>query len=89
MPPPDRARRIEEAFANLGHELLRPVRDELGEEFSYEELRLVRVGIHRQQELRAKNQGTWKSGGASGTETAESLQPQGLGQLAAVELGVA
>ena len=45
MPPPDRARRIEETFANLGHELLRPVRDELGEEFSYEELRLVRVGI--------------------------------------------
>ena len=45
MPPPDRVRHIEEAFANLGHELLRPVRDELGEEFSYEELRLVRVGI--------------------------------------------
>ena len=45
MPPQDRVRRIEEAFANLGRELLRPVWEELDEEFSYEELRLVRVGV--------------------------------------------
>ena len=50
IPPPERVRRIEEAFANLGYELLRPVWEELGGDFSYEELRLVRIGIYAQRQ---------------------------------------
>ena len=50
MPPPERVRRIEEAFAHLGYELLRPVWEELGGDFSYEELRLVRIGIYAQRQ---------------------------------------
>ena len=66
MPPPDRVRHIEGAFANLGHELLRPVRDELGEEFSYEELRLVRVGILAKE--RAEHPGHVEKRWASGPD---------------------
>ncbi len=50
MPPPERVPRIEEAFAHLGYELLRPVWEELGGDFSYEELRLVRIGIYAQRQ---------------------------------------
>ncbi len=63
MPSPDRVVRIEEAFANLGHDVLRPVRDELGEEFSYDELRLVRIGIYlREQGEKQPSPKRWGSG---------------------------
>jgi ATP-dependent DNA helicase RecQ len=46
MPPPERRQKIEEAFESSGETLLRPVREMLSEEYSYLELRAVRVGIH-------------------------------------------
>ena len=46
MPPPDRFARIEAAFRDVGSlEYLTPVRDVLGEEYSFDELRLVRIAI--------------------------------------------
>ena len=45
LPNPQRQETIRAAFDALGHELLRPVFDELGGEYTYDELRLVRIGL--------------------------------------------
>ena len=47
MPDPSRRRAIENAFAANGDLLLAPVREILGEGYSYEELKLVRLGLYR------------------------------------------
>ena len=47
MPTERRFRRIEHAFRAVGGEFLTPVRDVLGESFSYEELRLVRLRLNQ------------------------------------------
>ncbi len=49
MPDPERRQKIEEAFAATGETLLRPVREMLGEDYSYVELNLVRIGMHQEQ----------------------------------------
>ena len=46
LPSPERQAEIEKAFATVGDELLRPVWEELSGEYSYEEIRLVRLA-HR------------------------------------------
>jgi ATP-dependent DNA helicase RecQ len=38
---------IVDALRQIGHELLRPVKDYLGDEYSYEEIRLVRASLRR------------------------------------------
>ena len=43
LPPPDRRSEIEAVFQIVGDELLRPVFDELGGEYSYNEIRLTRL----------------------------------------------
>ena len=45
MPPPERLRRIEAAFQRSGDLKLVPVKELLGEDFSYEEIRVVRIGL--------------------------------------------
>jgi ATP-dependent DNA helicase RecQ len=48
MPPPDRMAGIEAAFRQTGDTRLSPVREVLGESYSFEELALVRIGmLHR------------------------------------------
>ncbi|PKB83322.1 MAG: DNA helicase RecQ [SAR202 cluster bacterium Io17-Chloro-G9] len=47
LPPPDRVAKIRSAFLRAGSALLAPVRELLGEEFSYEELRLARLGLRQ------------------------------------------
>ena len=47
MPAPDRTREIRSAFQAAGTLMLSPVRDLLGEGYSYEELRLVRLDLRR------------------------------------------
>jgi len=47
MPPPDRIKRIEVAFQSSGDLKLSPVRELLGEDFSYEEIRMVRIGLRQ------------------------------------------
>jgi ATP-dependent DNA helicase RecQ len=47
LPPPSRFAKIEAAFQNVRSEYLAPVRESLGEEFSYEELRLVRLYLRQ------------------------------------------
>ena len=47
MPPELRFRRIEHAFRAVGGEFLSPVRDYLGEDFSFEEIRLVRLRLNQ------------------------------------------
>ena len=47
MPPPNRLARIDAAFERAGWSALRPVRELLGEEYSYEELRLVRLRLRQ------------------------------------------
>ena len=47
MPPECRFRRIEHAFRAVGGEFLTPVRDALGEGFTYEEIRLVRLRLNQ------------------------------------------
>jgi ATP-dependent DNA helicase RecQ len=42
---PERLRTIEAAMLELGHEYLAPVRERLGEEFTYQELNLVRATL--------------------------------------------
>ena len=50
MPPAERFAKIEAAFKQAGSmALLAPVRDLLGEDYSYEELRLVRVRLGQEQ----------------------------------------
>jgi len=40
---------IVDALEQVGDDLLRPVKDFLGDEYSYEEIRLVRAAIRRSQ----------------------------------------
>ena len=47
MPAPDRTAKIRSAFQAAGTPMLSPVRDLLGEGYSYEELRLVRLDLRR------------------------------------------
>ena len=47
MPSPDRTAEIRSAFKAAGTEMLSPVRDILGEGYTYEELRLVRLDLKR------------------------------------------
>ena len=49
LPPPERRLSIEAAFRQMGSELLGPVHDHLGGEFSYDEIRLVRLHLAQQQ----------------------------------------
>ena len=49
MPPPERFAKIRSAFQEADGPLLSPVRELLGEDFSYEELRLVRVHLRSLQ----------------------------------------
>jgi ATP-dependent DNA helicase RecQ len=48
MPSPDRTVEIRSAFEAAGTPMLSPVRELLGEGYSYEELRLVRLDLRRQ-----------------------------------------
>ncbi|MDE2779487.1 MAG: DNA helicase RecQ [Chloroflexota bacterium] len=43
LPPPDRLQKIREALDVCGDEYLKPIRDYLGPEFAYDELRLARL----------------------------------------------
>jgi len=43
--PVEKQEIIEEAMLDMGHEMLRPIREKLGEAYSYEELRLVRAQV--------------------------------------------
>ena len=47
MPEPQRYARIERAFLEIDGDLLRPVKDLLGDDYSYEELRLVRMRMRQ------------------------------------------
>ena len=47
LPPPERSNKIEEAFRESGEQYLAPVHDLLGDGFSYEEIRLVRLRLHQ------------------------------------------
>ncbi len=49
LPPPERRLSIEAAFRQVGSELLGPVHDHLGGDYSYDELRLVRLHLAQQQ----------------------------------------
>ncbi|MDE2868020.1 MAG: DNA helicase RecQ [Chloroflexota bacterium] len=49
LPPRERLIRIEQAFANAKSWNLTPVRDLLGDDYSYEELRLVRAWLDQQR----------------------------------------
>ena len=49
MPSPARRQEIQNAFAATGGLLLAPVRQLLGEDYSYEELKLVRLGLYQTQ----------------------------------------
>ncbi|MBI5755968.1 MAG: helix-turn-helix domain-containing protein [Nitrospirae bacterium] len=47
---PEKQERIKQAFKELGTHLLTPVKERLGEEYSYEELRLIRATMARKGE---------------------------------------
>ena len=49
MPSPARCRAIESAFEDSGQLLLKPVMDLLGDLYSYEELRVVRLGVFQRR----------------------------------------
>ena len=49
IPSPNRFARIEAAFRETGDNFLAPVRDLLGEEYSYDELHLVRLCLRQRQ----------------------------------------
>ena len=49
MPPVEKRDKIEAAFKQSGELLLTPIKEMLGEEFSYEELKLVRLGLRRSE----------------------------------------
>ena len=51
MPPPDRLVRIEAAFRQTGDQKLAPVLELLGEDYSYEELALARIGLRQRGSL--------------------------------------
>ena len=48
LPSPDRAMRIQDAFHRVGNNRLTPVREVLGDDYSYEEIRLVRAFMSQQ-----------------------------------------
>ena len=48
LPSPDRAMRIQDAFHRVGDNRLSPVKELLGDDYSYEEIRLVRAFINQQ-----------------------------------------
>ena len=47
MPSPERVSKIEASFLQTEGVLLTPVRELLGEDYSYEELALVRIGMRK------------------------------------------
>jgi ATP-dependent DNA helicase RecQ len=47
MPPPERLAKIERAFQESGGLLLAPVRELLGEDYSYLEINLARIGLRQ------------------------------------------
>ena len=47
LPPPERRRRIEEAFDRLGYAQLGPVKEHLGDEYSYGDLTIVRTWLRQ------------------------------------------
>lgn len=47
LPPPERCNKIQDAFRQSGEQFLAPVHDLLGDGFSYEEIRLVRLRMHQ------------------------------------------
>ncbi|MDE2900024.1 MAG: DNA helicase RecQ [Chloroflexota bacterium] len=51
LPSPERRRDIEEAFKRLGYAQLGPVRESLGDEYSYEDLTIVRTWLRQQGRL--------------------------------------
>ena len=51
LPGGERVKRIEDAFSQLGYTRLAPVRDLLGYDYSYEEIRLVRAYVRQQADL--------------------------------------
>ena len=51
LPPPERRRRIEEAFGRLGYVQLGPVKESLGDEYSYGDLTIVRTWLRQQGRL--------------------------------------
>ena len=51
LPAPDRVTRIADAFAQTGTQTLSSVRDLLGGDYSYDELRLVRAWLDQQRQL--------------------------------------
>ena len=54
LPPPERLSRIEQAFADAGSWNLAPVKERLGDDFSYEELRLVRAWLDQQGRMKGE-----------------------------------
>ena len=50
LPPPERRAEIESAFESVGDNPLRPVWEELGGEYSYDEIRLVRLARQDRRE---------------------------------------
>ncbi len=54
QPPPERFDKIKIAFQQTGNRQLNPVREILGEDFSYQELRLVRLFIENQRNQEVK-----------------------------------
>ena len=52
MPPSERVQRISEAFNTVGSEMLTPVLEALGAEYTYEELRLVRLWMTQSSGLK-------------------------------------
>ena len=48
LPPPDRAMRIQDAFHRVGDNRLTPVKEMLGDDYSYDEIRLVRAFMSQQ-----------------------------------------
>ena len=51
LPPPERLRRIATAFAQLGYAQLGPVKERLGDEYSYGDLTIARVWLRQQGRL--------------------------------------
>ena len=49
LPSPDRSRRIQDAFHRVGDNRLTPVKELLGDDYSYEEIRLVRAFINQRE----------------------------------------
>ncbi|MXY45975.1 MAG: hypothetical protein F4Y44_03110 [Chloroflexi bacterium] len=49
LPPPGRAMRIQEAFHRVGDNRLAPVKELLGDDYSYDEIRLIRAFMRQQK----------------------------------------